>query len=76
QVFEGLRFANLTRTCTIRVLSASGRLINELQETDGDGGFTWDMRDQSGLRISRGVYLYEVTNEDGERVLGKFSVIE
>jgi subtilisin family serine protease len=75
-VIEGLRFANLTRVCTIRVLSASGRFINELQETDGDGGLTWDMRDQSGVRISRGIYLYEVTNEAGERVLGKFTVIE
>ncbi|MFK7972560.1 MAG: S8 family serine peptidase [Bacteroidia bacterium] len=76
EYFEGLRFANLTRTCTIRVLTSSGRLVNTLEETDGDGGFTWDMRDITGQRITRGIYLYEVTNEDGEQVLGKFSVVE
>lgn len=76
EVFDGLRFANLTRTATIRVLTASGRLVQTLEETDGDGGLTWDMIDLTGQRISRGIYLFEVTNEEGERVLGKFSVVE
>lgn len=75
-LFEGLRFANLTQTATIRILNASGRIITEIKETDGDGGLTWNMQDFRGERIPPGVYLYFVTNSEGKEFMGKFSVIE
>jgi hypothetical protein len=75
-LFDGLRFANLTQLAQVRVFSASGRLVAELQETDGDGGLQWNMQDQGGKRIPPGVYLYYVTNADGQEFMGKFSVIE
>ncbi|RMG31684.1 MAG: T9SS C-terminal target domain-containing protein, partial [Bacteroidetes bacterium] len=77
QLFEGMRFANLTRQAKIKIYTLSGRLVNELEETDGDGGVQWDMRDKSGRRIAPGIYLYHVTTEQEgvEEVLRKFSVV-
>lgn len=75
-LFEGLRFANLTQTATVRILTASGRIVTEIKETDGDGGLTWYMQDFRGERIPPGVYLYYVTDNSGKEFLGKFSVIE
>ncbi len=76
--FEGMRFANLTQQATIKVMTLSGRFVNEMEETDGDGGYTWDMMDQGNHRIKPGVYIYYVeTEEEGiEPFIGKFSVVE
>ncbi len=73
-----MRFANLTQTATIRIYTVSGRLVNEIEETDGDGGTTWDMRDQGNRRIVPGIYIYHVWTEDEsiEQYVGKFSVVE
>ena len=73
-----MRFANLTQQANIKVLTLSGRLVDEMEETDGDGGYTWDMQDQGGKRIKPGVYIYFVeTEEEGvEPFMGKFSVVE
>ncbi|MDX1907300.1 MAG: S8 family serine peptidase [Bacteroidia bacterium] len=78
QQFEGMRFANLTQQAQIRVISLSGRLVQELEETDGDGGLTWDLRDKGRQRIPPGIYIYEVTTQqDGiEAFVGKFTVVE
>ncbi len=74
-LFDGLRFANLTQTANIRIITASGRMVTELKETDGDGGLTWNMQDFRGERIPPGVYLYYVTDGNGNEFMGKFSVI-
>ena len=78
ELFEGVRFANLTKQAKIRVMTVSGRFVNELEETDGDGGLEWDLRDQANVRVKPGVYIYHVwTEKDGvEDFIGKFSVVE
>ena len=74
---DGLRFANLTQQCRIMIMNASGRLIRELKESDGDGGLTWDMTDQGGNRIKPGVYIFKVwSNDTDAEFIGKFSVVE
>jgi hypothetical protein len=78
EVFEGMRFANLTQTATIRIYTVSGRLVNEIEETDGDGGLTWNMLDQGNNRIVPGIYIYHIwTDIEGVAdFVGKFSVVE
>lgn len=77
-LFDGVRFANLTQQATIKIYTVSGRFVNELEETDGDGGVEWNLRDQAGQRIKPGIYLFHVTTEEEgvEEVLRKFSVVE
>jgi subtilisin family serine protease len=74
--FEGLRFANLTQQATIYVMSASGRKIITLQESDGDGGLQWNMIDLWGDRIRPGLYLFRVEAEGKEDFVGKFEILE
>lgn len=76
--FEGLRFANLTQQATIEVFTVSGRFVNRIEETDGDGGVEWDMRDKGNKRLRPGIYLYRVSSkqEGVKEVLKKFSVVE
>lgn len=76
--FEGVRFANLTQQALIKIYTVSGRYVNALEETDGDGGYEWDLRDVGNNRIKPGIYLFHVsTNKEGvEDFVGKFSVVE
>ncbi|MEL6131862.1 MAG: T9SS type A sorting domain-containing protein, partial [Bacteroidota bacterium] len=78
EFFDGVRFANLTQTADIRVLTVSGRFVVDLEETDGDGGLQWDLRDQGGQRIKPGVYIYHVsTKQEGiTPFIGTFTVVE
>ncbi|MFN0202471.1 MAG: S8 family serine peptidase [Bacteroidia bacterium] len=74
--FDGVRFANLTQKATIVIYTLSGRYIQTIEETDGDGGVEWNMLDQSGRRIVPGIYLFEVHTDDVKPFIGKFTVIE
>lgn len=74
--FDGVRFANLTRTATVHVYDAAGRAVITLQETDGDGGLNWNLIDTWGRRVRPGIYLFRVEAPEVEEVVGKFTVLE
>ena len=76
EVMSGMRFANLTQQATIYIYTLSGRYINKVSETDGDGGVDWDMKDEAGTLIGTGVYWYRVSAEGSKDFIGKFSVVE
>ncbi len=72
---EEITFANLTASVTIRIYSAGGRLIRQIQETGSDGGVRWNLRDNHGSLIPAGIYLY--TAESGKhKTKGKFAVVK
>lgn len=67
-------FANLTPEASIRIFSAAGQFMNEIDETDGDGGVAWDLKDRSGNPVPAGVYIY-VVKGGGDTTTGKFAVV-
>jgi hypothetical protein len=75
-LFPGVRFANLTRNATVHILSASGRKVITLTETDGDGGLDWNLVDLFGERVRPGNYVYRVEAEDVAPFIGTFSILE
>jgi hypothetical protein len=66
--------AGLTRTATVRILDASGRLLRTLQETDGNGGVQWNLKDEKGNAVASGIYIFYVVGE-GEKGKGKLAVV-
>lgn len=55
-------------------------MINEIEETDGNGGVDFNLVDFSGNKIATGVYIYRVVqldsaNNEGEEKLGKFAIV-
>ena len=78
---EAITFANLPRYAKITIWSISGTKINEIEERDGDGGVTFNLKDFNGITISSGVYFYRIVmldeaNDEKEEKLGKFAVIK
>jgi ligand-binding sensor domain-containing protein len=74
-----LYFRNLTGNSEVKILTASGRLVRTLSNTDRQeilGSLAqWNGRNERGELISSGVYIYLITDETGNSTSGKFMVI-
>lgn len=70
-----IQFIHLPETCTIRIYSLGGDLVNTIEHTDGTGTADWNLLSKNGLGIAPGIYFYHVESEYGNR-LGRFAVIK
>jgi ligand-binding sensor domain-containing protein len=69
---------NLVFGASVKILNVNGRLVRTLSRENGrvEGGrATWDGRDQSNTKVSSGVYIYLIYNEEGITASGKIAVI-
>ena len=74
QTVRVITFTGLSSSASIKIFTIDGRLVRAIDESDGDGRATWDVRDSSGRDASSGVYLYAITN-DSEKAIGKLVII-
>lgn len=77
---EALTFANLPRYAQISIWTVDGTKIGEIEESDGNGGVSFDLKDLNGNTLSSGIYIYRIVMTDAskneqEEKLGKFAVI-
>jgi len=71
---NSIMFANLTKEATIKILTPSGQVIRTLEEKDGNGGVSWDLRNEQGEMVASGIYVfYVVSNNDSKK--GKLAVV-
>ena len=78
---NGLTFANLPRFVEISIWSLTGNKVIDLSEKDGNGGYTWNLRDETGEEIDSGIYIYRMVmrdekNNEIESRLGKIAVVK
>jgi len=75
-----LTFANLPQLASITIWSLDGIKVADVEESDGNGGAQYNLKDLSGDYLSSGVYIYRVvmldefSNEKDEKI-GKFAVV-
>ncbi|MGB5288793.1 MAG: hypothetical protein WBN42_09910, partial [Ignavibacteriaceae bacterium] len=77
---QSLTFANIPRFAQITIWTINGNKIGELEESDGNGGITYNLVDLNGNQLSSGIYVYRIvmldeSNNEKEEKLGKFAVI-
>ena len=70
----GITFANLTNQAHVTIMNMHGTVVQELDETDGDGGVFWNLHDQNGQPVPAGVYLYYITS-DHDSKQGKCAIV-
>ncbi len=70
-----LMFSNIATGTLIKIFDINGHFVTELEEQDQNGGVRWDLRDQSGSKISSGIYIYYATFENQTK-LGKFTIVK
>ncbi len=82
-----IKFINLPPQATVRIFSVSGRLIRELQLSQGsnenvtaaelmNGTLDWDLQSNDNLTVSYGLYLYQVEAPGIGETTGTFAIIK
>jgi hypothetical protein len=70
-----LRFYNLPHTCTIRVFSYSGQLVQTIEHDVDKNDQAYFQVTRNNQLIASGVYFFVVDSPDGTRTHGKFVII-
>ncbi len=68
-----LSFDHLTAGCTIKIFDTSAHLIKTLTAASDNVG--WDLTNESGHKVSSGIYIYYLTDAAGAKAHGKFTII-
>lgn len=71
-----LQFRNLPQTCTIRIYTITGDLVDTIEKDDMTSIATWNLLSFEGQRIAYGVYIYHVDVPGVGEKLGRFAVIK
>ena len=73
-----VKIDRLPANCTVQIYSISGALLRALNETDfGNlGVIEWDGRNSIGEYAGRGVYTYIITDDKGNKKIGKIALIK
>jgi len=77
---EFLTFAKLPKYAQITIWTIDGKKIGDVEESDGNGGTSFNLIDSRGNQLPSGIYIYRVVMTDEqknekEEKLGKFAVI-
>jgi subtilisin family serine protease len=78
---QKLTFANLTKNTSIIIFNLNGKKIKSLVENNGDGGISWDLKDENGELVSSGIYIYRAAaldenNNESQVKLEKFAILK
>lgn len=70
----GITFEGLPANVNLRLFTISGHLVREFANISTT--VSWDLTNTSGQRVASGVYLYLVTDGQGQKVRGKLAIIK
>jgi len=74
-----IRFTNLTKSCTIRIYTLTGELVNKIEHLDDSSGNAfWDLRTINNQETGPGLYIFHVQSIDADDVdayTGKFAIV-
>ena len=69
-------FDKLTPDARIRIFALSGELVANSGELRGEEMWVWDAKNREERKLARGIYIYLVTNSQGEKKIGKIAVVK
>jgi len=71
---QSVTFTNLTQIATITIYTISGEKVRTLSKNDTGNSFSWDLHNESGMRVASGLYIYAITS-GSLRKTGKLIII-
>ena len=69
-------FDKLTPDARIRIFALSGELVANSGGLRGEEMWVWDAKNREERKLARGIYIYLVTNSQGEKKIGKIAVVK
>ena len=72
-----IEFRNLPQSCTIRIYTVRGDLVQTIRQDGTTGGYApWDLRTKDNLDVAPGLYVYHVDAGTYGSFVGKFAIIK
>jgi len=72
-----IEFRSLPQSCTIRIFTVRGELVQTLHHDGTDNGYVaWDLRTKDNLDVAPGLYIYHVDGGDLGTHVGKFAIVK
>ena len=68
-----VNFKDLTENSNIKIYTIAGDLVFE--KNINTGSYQWNIQNNNDKNIKSGVYIYLITNDTGEKKIGKFAII-
>jgi flagellar hook assembly protein FlgD len=60
----------------VRIYTISGKLVKELLIGAGESEVNWDVLNEEGNNIKSGLYIYSITDGDGNKKTGKLAITQ
>ncbi|MCU0612915.1 MAG: hypothetical protein MUE60_14145, partial [Candidatus Eisenbacteria bacterium] len=76
QYYKDIEFRGLPGECTIEVYTMGGDLVQTIHHDDGLSWHAWNLRTRLNMEILAGIYLYRVSDANGNEHIGKFVVVK
>jgi hypothetical protein len=71
---QSVTFANLPSGSTVKIFTVSGHLARDLGTVNGS--VAWDLTNDSGDKVASGIYIYLITDSQGDKARGKVAIIK
>jgi len=71
-----LQFRNLPPTCTVRIYTMVGELVDTIFKDDTNSYVNWSILSYEGQRLAYGVYIYHVDVPGVGEKIGRFALIK
>ncbi len=72
-----IEFRNLPASCTIRIFTVSGQLVQTLHHLGSNEGYVeWNLRTKDNLDVAPGLYIFHVEADQLDSYIGKFAIIK
>jgi hypothetical protein len=75
---EGIVFSNLTQSFKLKIFTVAGDLVFSKEDlSDAYGSYLWDTKNEQGVNVASGVYIYLIENalDSSQSAKGKFSIL-
>lgn len=71
-----ITFTELTADARILIFALAGELVVDSGPLREQGTWVWNAKNREGEKVARGIYIYLVTNSQGEKKSGKIAVLK
>jgi len=72
---DQIMFTHLPNSCEIIIFNVAGDIIRTIHHKNEDGITYWDLKNDEGLAVAYGLYVYVVKAENGKKYIGKLSIV-
>ena len=73
-VGKPITFNNLSANSTVKIFTVSGHEVKSLSSSSAL--MTWDLTNNSGDHVASGIYMYLITDTQGNKTRGKLAIIK